>query len=388
MKKSIHATALSSAFLLAAFTLHATPNTAQAGDFMSLLSNNGAGYDLSDALLGEDSSLDIGGWTQFGYSTRSTGLFNDQEHSVRNQQTWLYVEKVADGSDGFDLGFRIDAVYGGDAQDTQAFGNTDGEWDLRDNFNHGDDGFAIPQLYVEAAHGDLSVKAGHFYTLVGYEVVTAPDNFFMSHAFTMYLSEPFTHTGVVATYSGFENIEFYGGWTAGWDTGFDQFDGGSSFLGGFSVAPLESVTLTYIATAGNLGAIGDGYSHSIVVDTAVTDNLNYVLQSDFVTTNVDVLGVEEDYESYGLNNYLIYSLSDTLGVGARAEWWNANDASYYEVTAGVNYKPLPNLTFRPELRYQWGDGDEAESRMVTADNPAGLPIDEGIIFGIDAIVTF
>lgn len=387
MRQSIYTTALSSAFLLAAVALPATPNQAHAG-LMDVLSNNGEGYDLGTALLGEDSPIDIGGWTQFGYTTRSTGLFNDQPHSVRNQQTWLYIEKAVDGSDGLDFGFRIDAMYGADAQDTQSFGNNEGEWDLRDNFNHGDDGFAIPQLYVEAAQGDFSVKAGHFYTLVGYEVVTAPDNFFMSHAFTMYLSEPFTHTGVVATYSGFENIEFYGGWTAGWDTGFDQFDGGSNFLGGFSLSPLESVALTYIATAGNLGAIGDGYSHSIVVDTAITDKLNYVLQSDLVTTDVDVLGVDEDYESYGINNYLTYWCSDMWGVGARAEWWNANDASYYEVTAGVNYKPVPNLTFRPELRYQWGDGDEEESQTVTSDNPAGLPIDEGIIFGMDAIFTF
>jgi hypothetical protein len=387
MRKSIYTTALSSAFLLAAVALPATPNDAHAG-LADVLSNNGEGYDLGTAVLGEDSAYDIGGWTQFGYTSRSTGLFNDQPDGVRNQQTWLYFEKAVDGSDGLDIGFRVDAVYGADAQDTQSFGNNDGEWDLRDNFNHGDDGFAIPQLYVEAAAGDLSVKAGHFYTLVGYEVVTAPDNFFMSHAFTMYLSEPFTHTGVVATYSGFENVEFYGGWTAGWDTGFDQSDGGSSFLGGFSLNPCESVALTYIATVGNLGAIGDGYSHSIVVDTAISDKLNYVVQSDLVTTNADVLGIGEDYESYGLNNYLTYQISDMWGVGTRAEWWNANDASYYEVTAGVNYKPAPNLTFRPELRYQWGDGNEDESQTVTADNPVGLPIDEGVIFGMDAIFTF
>ena len=182
------------------------------GGFMGALTE---GFDLSDAVLGEDAPIDFGGWTQFGFSTRSTGLFNDQDDSVRNQQTWLYLEKAADGSDGFDFGFRIDAMYGSDAQDTQAFGNPDGQWDFDKDFVNGDDGFAIPQLYVELASGDWSVVGGHFYTLLGYEVVTAPDNFFYSHAFTMYLSEAFTHTGALATYSGFDGLTLYGCTAAG-----------------------------------------------------------------------------------------------------------------------------------------------------------------------------
>ncbi len=381
MKKSIHLKVWSSAFALVASTSALAPGAAEA-DFMSVLTNDGEGYSISPYIVGEDSPLEIGGWTQFGFTSGSTGLFNDQGDSVRNNQTWLYMEKAMDSSEGFDWGFRVDAMYGSDAQDTQAFGNSDGKWDYDDFFNHGDDGFAIPQLYVELGYGDVSVKAGHFYTLVGYEVVTAPDNFFYSHAFTMYLNEPFTHTGVLATYSGIENVTLYGGWTAGWDTGFDQNNGGSNFLGGFSVTPIDMLTLTYITTAGNFGAIGSGYSHSIVADVSITDSLNYVFQSDYITTDDDVLGSGDDYEAFGINNYLIYSICDMFGVGMRAEWWQADDTDYFEVTAGVNVTPIPNLTFRPELRYQWGPGDND-------DNPAGLPnMGEDVIFGMDAILTF
>ncbi len=389
MTKTFRAAVLSTAFILTgtmAVYAHADSND---GDFMSVLTNNGAGYDLSDLILGEDAPIDFGGWVQFGYSNRSTGLFNDQKDSIRNNQTWFYVEKVADGSDGLDLGFRFDAMYGADAQDTQAFGNSPGEWDFANGYDRGDDGFALPQLYLEVASGDFSVIAGRFYTLVGYEVVTAPDNFFASHAFTMYSSEPFTHTGVVVTYSGFDNIELYAGWTAGWDTGFDQLNDGSSFLGGFSVSPIDSVSVTYIATAGNFGLNGDGYSHSIVVDTTPTENLNYVFQTDFATTNKDVFGSgDNDYETVGINNYLTYWLNDFASLGTRAEWWRANGTSYYEVTSGVNLRALPNLTFRPELRYQWSPGNNNDSQMVTANNPAGLPLDEGVIFAVDAILTF
>ena len=122
--------------------------------------------------------------------------------------------------------------YGTDAQKTQAFGNDDGIWDV--TFDNGPYGWAMPQAYLEFAAGDWSVKVGHFFTLVGYEVVPAVGNFFYSHAYTMFNSEPFTHTGALATYTGYENLTLYGGWTLGWDTGFDQYGGGSSFLGGFS----------------------------------------------------------------------------------------------------------------------------------------------------------
>ena len=112
------------------------------------------------------------------------------------------------------LGFRADLMYGIDADDTQSFGNNPGNWDFDNGLDHGAYGWAIPQLYAELAVGEWNIKAGHFYTLIGYEVVTAPDNFFYSHAITMYNSEPFTHTGVVASRS-FGDATIYAGWTLG-----------------------------------------------------------------------------------------------------------------------------------------------------------------------------
>eukprot|EP01025_Chloroclados_australasicus_P046452 TRINITY_DN51256_c0_g1_i1.p3 TRINITY_DN51256_c0_g1~~TRINITY_DN51256_c0_g1_i1.p3 ORF type:complete len:109 (-),score=19.60 TRINITY_DN51256_c0_g1_i1:31-357(-) len=93
----------------------------------------------------------------------------------------------------------------------------------------------------------------------------------------MYNSEAFTHTGVLTTITASDNLTLYNGWTAGWDTGFDRFDGngeyGSSWLGGYSIALGDDATLTHIITAGDLGLNGDGWSQSIVVDVAVTDKL-------------------------------------------------------------------------------------------------------------------
>ena len=345
---------------------------------ISTLSNKGAGWDLGKSLFGDESLYDIGGWVQQSTYTNSDGLFDKHPNGFRNQQSWLYAEKKVDGKNGFDLGGRVDFVYGTDAQDTQAFGNRFGKYDFSGRMTKGIYGFAIPQAYLEAAYKDVSVKGGHFYTPLGYEVVPATGNFFFSHAMTMYLSEPFTHTGALATYTGIEKLTLWGGYTLGWDTGFDQYKGGNNFVGGLSYAPWDWLSATDLLTAGDLGWIGSGYTHSIVINTKPYENLSYVLLSDL--TQID--NGDGHYNTAGITNYLLYSIMDELGVGARAEWYRNQSVDYYEVTAGFNIKPLPNLTLRPEGRYQWGPGS-----TESANNPAGLPVNTGI-FGMDVILSF
>ena len=73
----------------------------------------------------------------------------------------------------------------------------------------------------------LNVKAGHFYTPIGYETVPAPDNFFYTHAYTMQYGEPFTHTGFMGNYAVDKNWAVMGGVvtgsaTGGWDGGWDK----------------------------------------------------------------------------------------------------------------------------------------------------------------------
>ncbi|TWT85295.1 hypothetical protein Pla123a_01020 [Posidoniimonas polymericola] len=328
--------------------------------------------------------IDFGGWTQLGYHTDQTplsvtrgdlGAFNDVPGGIRLQQQWFWIGRDADGSCGPDLGFRFDLMYGTDAQKTQAFGNPGagtpgfGSWDA--SLDHGYYGWAMPQLYGELADGDWSLIFGHFFTPVGYEVVTAPDNFFYSHSLTMFNSEPFTHTGALATYRPTHHpndLEVHAGYTLGWDTGFEQTNDGSTFVGGLSVRPLQSVTLAYLATAGNLGARsggGSGYTHSIVADVAVTPRLTYVLQSDYVDYD-DLTGTGLGDDQIGVNQYLLYGISRCWGVGARAEWWKTDGTSFYETTVGLNYRPLDGLVMRPELRFDRAPNRDETSLAIDA----------------------
>ena len=323
-------------------------------------------------LFPEDGPFVIGGWFQGGYHNKATPLsttygdgaaFNDVPHQFNIHQAYIYAERVADGDQGLDWGFRFDAVYGTDARYAQSFGQTSG-WDT--SWDHGVYGWALPQAYVEVASGPLSVKAGHFYTIIGYETVPAIGNFFYSHSYTMFNSEPFTHTGALASLEVADGLTFYGGWTLGWDTGFDQFAGGSNFIGGVSVEATDWLTLTYATTIGDFGMRGDdGYMHSLVGTVQLTDNMQYVVQSDYLSVNP--IGATFS-DSIGVNQYLFYWFNDCLGWGNRLEWWKADGLSRWEATTGLNIKAHANWVFRPEIRYDWHPGTDFDQWTFGVDS--------------------
>jgi hypothetical protein len=341
--------------------------------------------------LGYESTLNFGGWTQFGWHDKSDGVFNTKPNDLQAQQVNLYLEKIADGSEGLDWGGRMDVMYGTDAPNTQSFGNLPGHFDYDPTSpafwanRNAQYGWAIPQLYAELAYDKLSVKLGHFYTLLGYQVVPATGNFFYSIPYTFNFSEAFTHTGALATYKASDDVTLYGGWTLGWDTGFNQQNGGSSWLGGSSLKLTDEMTLIYISTAGNLGWIGNGYTHSIVLDYVINDKWEYVFQSDLVEVNSPAGSVniftganQTNYDTIGVNQYLFYTLMTGVKAGGRMEWWKADGISFYEAAVGVNVTPLPNLRIRPEVRHNWCPNDAL----------IGTPYANETIGAVDFIITF
>ncbi|MEX0791665.1 MAG: porin [Pirellulaceae bacterium] len=374
-------------------------------------------------LFGENScGIEIGGWVSAGYYGNARGVrtnsgngpvgFREISNAATLNQAWIYAEKAADAETYcFDLGFRIDAMFGADGPDTQAFGHGDRHtWDNGwDSSTDGDQdlyGSAIPQLYLEAAWGDWNVKAGHFYTLIGYEVVQAPDNFFYSHAYTMYYGEPFTHWGALAEYGGFDGVSLYGGWVSGWDTAFDQYEAQSMFLGGYSMDLSDNLSLSHMATAGSFGKQGgDLYMQSVVLDANLGAGWNYVFQTDLgYNKNTEFLTTADADKTtaywYGVNQYLFKEINECWSIGARAEWFCDEDGvrvlsetgagnvgvpgNFYSLTLGANWRPSANLTVRPEVRWDKFDDREASGATPFADGTR----DNAFFSGVDVIYTF
>ncbi|MDD5632159.1 MAG: porin [Methylococcales bacterium] len=384
-------------------------------------------YDINDAKFLKNNGIVIGGWTNAGITYNanypSNGFngpvtFGDRAGEFQMDQLNLFVQRaVATEGDKWDFGGRFDFMYGTDAIFTQAYGvpsfdinsaepKSRSNWDLNINGTAGNRfyGIALPQAYAEAyvpVGNGLNVKAGHFYTPIGYETVPAPDNFFYSHAYTMQYGEPFTHTGVMGNYAVDKNWAVMGGVitgsaTGGWDGGWNKQLGNWGGLFGATWTSDDKGTSANIS--GTYGGTSEQNSspwalYSIVLKHNITDKTHLILQHDhgwanntfdFATGTPNAI----DAQWYGINSHLYYDLKDNLSIGMRAEWFRdqnglrvcspgrvaaatngigysyampggvaaCNAASYYEVTAGLNWKPTKWLNLRPNVRYDWVDG--------------------------------
>ncbi|MDP2904213.1 MAG: porin [Methylovulum sp.] len=370
-----------------------------------------------------------GAWANAGITYNATDpqdnyngpvTFGDRSGEPQLNQLNAYIQRaVATEGSAWDFGARFDVMFGTDAAFTQAYGAYSGNnpgWDLdllRDRSGRPDSnrfyGLAVPQAYAEiyAPIGNgLNIKVGHFYTPIGYETVPAPDNFFYSHAYTMQFGEPFTHTGLMANYAVNSNWSFMGGVvsgseTGGWDGNFDAQLGNWAGLMGATYTADNGTSINVSGTYGATSEINnaDWSMYSIVLKHNITEKTHLVLQHDHGFADGNAAFGTTDAEWYGVNSHLTYDIKDDLTVGLRAEWFRDQNgfrvyapgrpflggampaASYYEITAGLTWKPKTWLSLRPNVRYDW------------VDDTTGTPFDGGnqdsqFLFSTDVTVKF
>ncbi|MFO0949228.1 MAG: porin [Planctomycetota bacterium] len=392
----------------------------------------------------EKTGLSLSGWAvgSFTYnannpSDRMNGpvTFNDRANDVLGNQLYLIGERKVDSEgDKIDLGFRVDALYGSDAVFTQAFGLDADIFTSSPLYR-----LALPQIYGELflPIGDgMSVKGGHFYTILGYEVVTTPTNFFTTLPYTFQYGEPFTHTGVLSSWKLGEKLTWHNAVVGGWDTWWNN-NNCISYMGGFSYQMFEktNITLTYITgpvqderndTFTGIRDPGNGvnrFLYSLVIQQGITEKLKYVLQHDYgiqdaspggVAGNGAAIAATPHAEWYGINQYLFYDINEKFAVGVRGEWFRDDDGqrvavaraastlspittssgvgavpfgpgNYYALSLGANYRPMSSFTIRPELRWDWQDADA--NAGTTRAFSAGTKRDQ-FLMAIDFILTF
>jgi Putative beta-barrel porin-2, OmpL-like. bbp2 len=412
--------------------------------------------DPNESSLMKSLGVKVGGWLNAGVTYNANNpsnnfngptTFGDRSAEPQLNQLNLFIQRaVATEGDSWDVGGRFDFMFGTDAIFTQAYGvpafdvNTGlplnrGSWDLNflgSNNNRFYD-IALPQAYAEfyvPIGNGLNVKAGHFYTPIGYETVPAPDNFFYTHAYTMQYGEPFTHTGVMGNYTINDNWAVMGGVTTGsatggWDGGWDKQLGNWGGLMGTTWTSTDKNTSfnasgTYAGTSEHSSQ--DWAIYSLVFKHNITDKFHMMLQHDHGYAD-KVFGLG-DAEWYGINSHWTYDIMDNLAAGVRAEWFrdqkgfrvcspgrvsaatyaqpdgSANSfgsggkftsgctaGSYYAITAGVNWKPMKWLNVRPNVRYDWVDASTLAGNGSTL-GPFGDGNNSQFLFSTDFNINF
>ena len=360
---------------------------------------------IISALTGKDATswaglqrygLKIGGWSTAGinYNTdnapdNSNGPMSmtDRSNEFNLYQLDLFIEKAVTKGENWDVGGRFDYMFGTDSRYTQATGN----WDAHIMSPNSYYNMALPQAYLEifAPIGNgLSGKFGHFYTIIGYESVPSPLNFFSSHTYS-FKSSPFTTTGALFNYTINDqwNVNF------GAVTGPDNFNrdiGAWSQMSGINwVNAKTGTTLSFSIMQGDV--YQNRPSNQVYYSAIFQQTLgkwHYVLQHDRGTQDHAVNNQTQTAAWYSVVQYLTYQFDDVWGLGARGEWFRDQNgfrygngaASYYDVTVGLNWKPKSWLLVRPEARYDWNQGQIAAYDV-------GRRFDQ-IVLGIDAVVQF
>jgi hypothetical protein len=342
----------------------------------------------------QDSNWTVGGWGTTGINYNSDDphdnsngpiSMTDRNGELNLYQLDLFVEKVLAKQQRWEVGGRFDFMFGTDSRYTQASGH----WDTKILGSNSYYNIALPQAYLEvfAPIGNgLSAKFGHFYSIIGYESVPSSPNFFASHTYS-FKSSPFTTTGALLNFALDEewNLNF------GAVTGPDNFDrdlGAWSQMSGISWTNIEMGTsLSFSILQGDIYQYQP--SNQVYYSAIFQQNLgkwHYVLQHDRGTLAHAVN--DQTASWYSIVNYLTYQINEIWGVGMRGEWfrdqngirYGNGEAGYYDVTAGLNWKPKQWLLLRPEFRYDW-----SQSQIPPYD--AGKRYNQ-LVMGIDAVIQF
>ena len=358
-------------------------------------------------------------------------LFDDHANQIQLNQTLFTANKPLDPKDsGYQWGFKAQFMVGSDARYTQFLGE----------LNRVDPQNRIQLDIVEAnvlAHvpwlteGGMDLKIGQYPTPLGYETIDPSTNPFYSHSFIFNFGLPFKHTGGLAVAHVSDLLDIYAGVDTGTNTSFGPLgdnNGAAGGIGGFNLTflggNLTILALTHFGPEqatrllSPIGVNANGQwrtYNDLVVTWKASDAWTFVTEANLVRDSYGTVG--KPVNGLGVAQYASYTLTDTLTLNGRAEYWRddnnffvasyssnngailaqqgfpvpglhsapGSNTTYGEMTLGVTWKPaLPapvtGLLVRPEVRWD---------HAFTNNHPFNAQKDNNAVtLGVDAVVTF
>ena len=338
---------------------------------MGLLHQTGIGQGLDNA------RINVFGWVEGSYEYNFARpaqdlnlgrVFDVQDNRVQVNQIDLSVERRIDLHSGqFDVGGRVDMLYGTDSQ----FIHSNGMFDGSDFFHGPEYQFDIPQLYVDfgvPVGSGLQVRAGKF---LFFKQIDPNASVFYTHSFIFGGALPFTNTGITAKYQFCPSCSFEGGISRGWDQSLNDNNSAIDALGRFRYTLGKTTDISVAAICGP-ELDNDNSHYRTTVDVAVTHQCGdrLTLLGDGVYGYQAMPSGQSAAMWYGIAGYGVYQLNDYLSAGLRGEWYRDEQGlttgvnqTLYEATAGVTITPFPNhpvgqyFKIRPEIRYDYSTAD-------------------------------
>jgi hypothetical protein len=284
-----------------------------------------------------------------------------------------------DPSEKYPFGFGLVVTGGQDAQKNHAIGI----------FRDDNDAFPFrntPKVDLQEAYvsgliplgSGLTLKAGKFVTLLGYEVIESPNNLNFSRSFLYGLAIPLTHVGVLASYSVTDWLSLTAGPVSGWDIADDNNDT-PSYTGQIALTPVKdlSTNLNWIVgkeySLGPRRILNGGVrwvldfvaNYTGIKDTTLGFNLDYGEEDDEAYLK-HVLQTRSDFDArwWGWAVYGAYDWTEGLRTALRMEFFTdptgartqlGQKLSFWDVTATAQHKIWKGLVGRLEYRHDSAD---------------------------------
>ncbi len=318
-------------------------------------------------------------------------LFNEDDNTFSLNQANIQISKTADNG----LGFLADIDFG----DTAEIVGGVTRWSNSATNSESRNSIELRQAYLTYKFGignGLTLKAGKFVTLHGAEVIKSWNsfNYNISNSILFGWAIPFTHTGLMASYSFNDYVGMDLGLVNGWDNVADNNDG-KTVHAGLTLKPHPQLSF-YISGSYGPEQNDRGDSKRAMLTTLVTykptDRLTFILdhnwgnESELVENSKGNLTKSADW--HGVAGYAIYSLTDKLTASLRAEWFSDMDATrtglkqdLWEITPTLTYSIAEGLFARFEYRH-----DESNKRFF--ENHRGDPLSGQDVFATELIYAF
>jgi hypothetical protein len=295
----------------------------------------------------------------------------------------------------WDVGFKVQGMYGTDARYTHFLGVFNNVTTNRAQYDIVEGSISVHAPIITT--GGAEFKVGMYPTPLGFETIDPSTNPFYSHSYIFNFGLPFKQTGGYGILHVTPELNVW----AGLDTGVNTTlpvggDNNSAVAGmaGFGLTlmggDLSILALTHFGPENAnqrpdqpLGIVNANSYYRFLND--ITATYKY---SDKLSFTTELNYIKDDYwraEAWGVAQYVTYALSEELALNGRAEIYRDNKpffvgvfpgtqdfvnaqygrpntsftlprTTYGEVTAGVTWKPaglpalISGLMIRPEIR--------------------------------------
>ncbi|MDH5429496.1 MAG: porin [Nitrospirota bacterium] len=323
--------------------------------------------------------------------TNALRIFDGDANSFRPHMAQIVFEKEgkSDGTNVDRAGFRIKLNFGEDAKFTG--GNTGAdEVDFQEAYAQ----------YIAPFGNGLDLRIGRMNTLIGYEVIESPLNPNFSRSWLFGLGEPFTTTGIRASYQFNDVVTFSIGAINSFGGAEVDANRSKSVEALLGLNPLEWLSVSIFGFWGPEGTVGAKNADRVqiggIITAQATAQTSFVIEGYYGNQANATLGRNARWN--GIAGYVIHDFDEQWGIRLRGEMFedaqgffgcggtagtagNANTCfgglapasqTLWEGTATLQYKLTQSLITRLEFRYDKSNKNTFQYGQRAANNQETL----------------